>query len=640
MQTDARRRDLGGRAAILWIALLAATVTGCGADPGPADDGAPADTPAADVVDRDAATAAEIAGGDATGRGDRGDATSPDAAAVDAGTVDAEGTTCDTAAQCEVGRACAAGRCVDGALGAELVRNGGFEEGLSHWEVREGAPEATPDRPGIAAAEGSTYLWGGQGLADAVVVQRIDLLGLGLTPDAIDAGLAWRAEAAIKTWIGGTLFDDQAWVRAAFLGGDGAELGAARTIMAPSPAWTTAPFAALVPPGSRTIELGFFGRRRFSRDNDAAADAIAARLDALAPASGVRITKQPLLQDVRPDAMRLLWESDSATASHAIEWGRQAVGERRATRIETTQVTDDRFVHEGEMAPLVPGETYRYRVVSGDAASPEHTLTAPPPPGAPTRIAVTSDNQSGWEVFTEITGLIAARSPDLVLVPGDVVDKGSRLDDWQQQWFDPLAAHGLGQTVPVVFARGNHDAEHAYAYAYSALPGNEAWYAFSRGGARIIVLDTEVTSQGAPEQVEWLEAELESAASREASFRIVALHKPPFTDLWGHSGYTGEQWVRDDWVPIFEDLGVDLVLCGHTHGYERGARNGVTYAIVGGAGGSLDTWLTERWDLFDVIESTFNYSIMAIDGPTLRWTTYDRGDAVVDTFELTSRSRP
>jgi len=46
--------------------------------------------------------------------------------------------------------------------------------------------------------------------------------------------------------------------------------------------------------------------------------------------------------------------------------------------------------------------------------------------------------------------------------------------------------------------------------------------------------------------------------------------------------------VRNDWVPLFQQYHVDVVLSGHSHCYNRGATNGVTYLVVGG-GGTLDT---------------------------------------------------
>jgi len=46
--------------------------------------------------------------------------------------------------------------------------------------------------------------------------------------------------------------------------------------------------------------------------------------------------------------------------------------------------------------------------------------------------------------------------------------------------------------------------------------------------------------------------------------------------------------VQRRWVPLFEEYGVQLVLSGHDHNYQRFAcRNGVTYVVHGGGAAGL-----------------------------------------------------
>ena len=60
----------------------------------------------------------------------------------------------------------------------------------------------------------------------------------------------------------------------------------------------------------------------------------------------------------------------------------------------------------------------------------------------------------------------------------------------------PRARHPTGQTTPILFARGNHDAEHFRSYAYSALPAQGSWYAFLYGNTYFVVLNTEGGATG------------------------------------------------------------------------------------------------------------------------------------------------
>jgi 3',5'-cyclic AMP phosphodiesterase CpdA len=81
-----------------------------------------------------------------------------------------------------------------------------------------------------------------------------------------------------------------------------------------------------------------------------------------------------------------------------------------------------------------------------------------------------------------------------------------------------------------------------------------------------------------PAQLAFLEATLRDATER---WRIVAVHAPPYS-----AGYQGSDLaVRAAFTPLFVEYGVQLVLSGHEHDYQRSqVIDGVTY-VVSGAGG-------------------------------------------------------
>ncbi len=320
--------------------------------------------------------------------------------------------------------------------------------------------------------------------------------------------------------------------------------------------------------------------------------------------------------------------------------------------VSTTQVDPTHFVHVATIEGLSTQSAYDYRVRSGDTYSPVYQFRTAPAPSTPFKIAWVADNQNGPSVFAAHVGHIANRPPDLMFVPGDTVQGtttggvlgGSILSEWQTQWWDPLTVSNFAQTTPVMFARGNHDGEHPYSYAYSALPENESWYSFSYGNSFFVVLDSETTTgQQTTEndQLTYLQQALTSPEAAAAEFRIVVFHRPPWTRLWDFSGvftgYNGETWVRNDWVPVMEAAGVDLVICGHSHSYQRGERNGTHYLIVGGGGGALDTYnrpAGSGWPNFTVVQSTHHYNLMEVDGNVLTWTTRNLDDTQIDSFQI------
>ena len=105
------------------------------------------------------------------------------------------------------------------------------------------------------------------------------------------------------------------------------------------------------------------------------------------------------------------------------------------------------------------------------------------------------------------------------------------------------------------------------------------WYAFTVGSMRVIsIANDDVTyqdggnsyvrgySQGA--QKAWLEKEL--AATRDnhdIDWVVVCMHQVAISTADMFNG--ADLGIREEWVPLFDKYGVDLVVCGHEHHYER-----------------------------------------------------------------------
>lgn len=346
------------------------------------------------------------------------------------------------------------------------------------------------------------------------------------------------------------------------------------------------------------------------------------------------ITKLPMLQDVRPDAMNLIWETNNYGSPSVVDFGLNDVSEHTITDVATRQLDATHFIHSATIQPLRIETVYKYRVRSGTASSATFAFRTAPRPGTPIRIVWFADEQ-GHTIFRQQIPHMADRDPDLLLVAGDLMNDGTNIAQWQDYWFGPLELGYLAQTTPVLFCRGNHDGESALAYAYSVLPGNGAWFAFTYGSTRFVFLDTNIQIA---EQTAWLENELGSAEAQKAAFRVVCLHKPPYTDLWDSPEYIGEGFVRENWVPLFEQYKVDVVVSGHTHAYLRGMSDNVMYLIVGGAGGVLDTYNSYVWGFFTVKQSVHHYGVMEVDGYALTWNAYDVNDVLFDSCQLASRT--
>lgn len=511
-------------------------------------------------------------------------------------------------------------------LGRDLVTNGGFAAGLEGWAL-DGEASVTNQR-----------LVGTRG--DYTLRQTIDLARAGIGPELADQGLvveasvmAWRRERSGR-------YDDRGELAVRCLDAEGAELGRIRTLHVESQEPTRHALRGALPRGTRALELTFVALQRRAPKNELGVDDLQLRLVADATPAMWRLSKQPILHPADdPHVLTVLFETDRADATPVVVWSSEGGGERRASPALSTTVSPRHQIHEVRMGPLEPGVDYSYRVEVGPWTSQTWTAKGPVLDGR-IKVAWLADNQHGWQTFRKLLPAVAAAGADFAVLAGDIVQHGYMLREWQTEWFSTLSVADFGQTTPIWFARGNHDGEFALSYAYTSMPGNQSWFAVTRAGARIIVLNTEAEHVVIPEQLAWLRAELASPASREADFRIVTFHKAPFSNRWSHktSTYDGEDWVRAQWVPVFSELGVDLVVAGHAHAYQRMDLDGVRYVVVGGAGGWLDKYKTARWPMVkDLV--VHHWALMELGEGRLDWRATDEAGKVIDSFTMRAARR-
>lgn len=523
-----------------------------------------------------------------------------------------------------------------------LLQDGSFEDLEDGPWVVTGSCRSLDATSVLAPPDGARFLAGGTGTAvdDCRVSQTLDLRSLGVAHEAVDAG---RVAAELEGWLANEgpqgPFDDQILLELAHLDEAGARVSTLETRIGGTRDWALRGATGLLPPGTRQLQVTVVTRYRNPPDNHSFADAVSLRLREVEPVSPA-LTLQPLLQDFRTDAMRLAWETDGNLAVPTLAWGPAgAVLGSESHSVRTIVVDDSHVVHVAEASGLTPSASYDYRVANGQTVSETWTFrTAPPPEAEAVRVGWLADNQEGAERFSAHLSHLVPREPDLFFVAGDMVSDPTRLSEWREFWWGPLVdTADFGSETPVLVARGNHDLHHPYAYAYVQVPGGGVHYSFRYGPIFVVVLDSQVLPNGLPEHVDqetFLAAQLQTDAARDASFRIVSFHQGPFTNSSGN-GTDGNVGAREVWVPLMEAGGVDLVITGHYHGYQRGtAPSGITYVTVGGGGSTLLEDTYAFWDFLDEVALTWQYSVMEVDGDTLTFSTHDLDDVLIDSFSL------
>jgi 3',5'-cyclic AMP phosphodiesterase CpdA len=236
-------------------------------------------------------------------------------------------------------------------------------------------------------------------------------------------------------------------------------------------------------------------------------------------------------------------------------------------------------------AGLVYGDQIR-RFATHLEGSPTRTVAwRPLPDGEPAlHLAVAGDvGDSGRRLraTARAVATLGERLPwDGLLLLGDNVYPSGDPSRLQETVFGPFARVLDG--APLYAVLGNHDVAGGHGDEQAAalgMPGR--WWARHLGGVLLVGLDT--TLVGEPDQRAWLEDTLASATE---PWRIVALHHPPYS-----AGYQGSsREARAAFAPLFARYGVQLVLSGHDHDYQRTVPiDGVTYVVTGGASGTRRT---------------------------------------------------
>lgn len=154
--------------------------------------------------------------------------------------------------------------------------------------------------------------------------------------------------------------------------------------------------------------------------------------------------------------------------------------------------------------------------------------------------------------------------------------------------FGPFGAL-LGRGVGLLAILGNHDVLDGHGDAQMSAMGMAGRYWSKEFDDLLLIgLDSNNLDDG---QVQWLQRTL---AGSDATWKVVALHHPLYS-----AGYQGSNTeVRAILEPILIDNGVQLVLSGHDHDYQRSTViNGVTHIVTGGGSGTRRTgreWFTEE----------------------------------------------
>jgi hypothetical protein len=163
---------------------------------------------------------------------------------------------------------------------------------------------------------------------------------------------------------------------------------------------------------------------------------------------------------------------------------------------------------------------------------------------------------------------------------GDLAYPSGSNDQFQSALFDPF--QDIMANTVLWPAYGNHDDRRWTYFRIFTLPENaeaggsashtENYYSIDYSNVHFVMLDSQASSLSATgEMANWLKHDL---AQNTKPWLIAAVHHPPYTKGTHDSdamfdSYGRMRDMRENIIPILEQAGVDLVLSGHSHMYER-----------------------------------------------------------------------
>ncbi|XP_021274973.1 purple acid phosphatase 15 isoform X2 [Herrania umbratica] len=265
------------------------------------------------------------------------------------------------------------------------------------------------------------------------------------------------------------------------------------------------------------------------------------------------------------------------------------------------------IIHHVRLTGLKPSTLYYYRCGDPSISALSdiyhfRTLPVSGPRSYPKRIAVVGDLGLTYNTTDTISHL-TRNNPDLVILVGDVTyanlyltnGTGSDCYDcsfpdtpihetYQPRWdYWGRFMQSLISKTPIMVVEGNHEIEEQAGnqrfVAYSsrfAFPSKESessstfYYSFNAGGIHFIMLGAYISYNKSAEQYKWLERDLAKVDRSMTPWLVAAWHPPWYSSYKAH--YKEAECMRVEMEELLYTYGVDIVLNGHVHAYERSNR--------------------------------------------------------------------
>jgi calcineurin-like phosphoesterase family protein/purple acid phosphatase-like protein len=310
--------------------------------------------------------------------------------------------------------------------------------------------------------------------------------------------------------------------------------------------------------------------------------------------------------------MSVSWATDTTVRHPRLQLGTPHGGFGRVIEAQTRGYTDGQngvatVTQHARLDGLHPDSDYLYEVVHDGATPIRGAFRTAPVGRVPFRFTSFGDLGSGNPIWSKssinaITAIhqVERFNPTVHLLNGDLSYANVNQANQPAVWTDFMNNMMVSaRNRPWMPALGNHEVEAGNgALGYNSylarfdLPDNHSgyrgnWYSFQVGSVLFISLDNNDVvyandggqdpntlqalyirgySHGA--QTAWLRRTLAAARTdRSVDWIVAYMHQPAISS--SSSGSGGDLGIRQQFMELFYEYGVDLVLAGHDHDYER-----------------------------------------------------------------------
>lgn len=343
-----------------------------------------------------------------------------------------------------------------------------------------------------------------------------------------------------------------------------------------------------------------------------------------------------------------------------VEEGAAKLGEAGTIKIEGATRTIDtgnkgmQTVHEAVARDLQPGTTYYYRVGSGQADEWSKELHFTTEEELSEEEALTflhvTDSQGITSDDFKLWGNTLTQAFNIFDDTKFIIHGGDLTEDPEDQlaWDAFFNEAPIVSEIPLLPVTGNHDeldGEAERFLSHFQLPNNGAagsipgtTYSFDYGPVHVVVMNTESNLKA---QTKWLRQDLKNNTKE---WIVVAMHR----GAYGGNAYKKVQ----DWVDVFDEFKVDLVLQGHNHEYSRSyplrngkvtengdhvveEREGTVYVVTNAAGQKFNEKKDDQfYHQVHFQNEKQMFAGITITGNVLVYQAYTVDGELVDEFEI------